>query len=245
MKKLSLIYLASLLAFNSLGHAGGMGESGSCCTGFMSLEGGYVWNTVDGYNLVLIGSSDAFSTTQTHDQYAARLAAGIISMMDDEFGVTGEVGWGYYGKSTQYPRVLGSLALVPASIHTSQTLSGFDTLFGVSFIQPYYSLSLKLGAMFQNMVTDTSAVISPLIGFPLIDTLTIKRNNAAVLPELKVGAAWNFNENWSLTGAYMLALGGSPKTTAVFNPVTLSAQLNMNSENPTINAALIGIQYTV
>lgn len=245
MKRLSLISIASTLAFTTLLHAGSMGEPDACCTGFMSLEGGYVWSTTGDYNLAVLGVTDAYSSTQTHDQYAARLAAGILSMMDDQFGITGEVGWGYYGKSTQYPRFYGPAITAPATLRTSQQLSGFDTLFGVSFIQQYYSLYFKAGAMFQNMVTDTQAVIAPFVGFPLIDTLTIKRNNAAVLPEIKVGAAWNFNENWALTGAYMLAIGGSPKTTAVFNPTTLTANLNINTENPTINAALIGIQYTV
>lgn len=243
MKKIiTLIPLFSALSCSSVVFAGGMGGS-QCCSGFMSLEGGYTWTSISGYEFTLDGLGNTFSSVVSKQGYSARIGGGVINMIDDDFGVTGEVGWGYYGKTTLNSPEAGIILPVSTSLSMSHTLSGFDALIGVAFMQPYYTLSFKAGALIQNMQTKTAAFIAP-IAFPVFDSLNIKTNQTAVLPEIKVGAAYNFNENWALTAAFMFALGAKNKTTGEFDVNTFRGSLNVNNQNPSMGTGLLGIQYT-
>lgn len=244
MKKLTLLSLISALSCSPFVYAGGMGDSNMCCSAFMSLEGGYTWNTLDGYDFTISGTNLSLSSIETRDQYTARLAAGMIAMVDDDFGVTGELGWGYYGKTKFAPEATGFLTQVPAALSLSHTISGFDALLGVAFVQPSYSLSFKAGAMIQNMQNKSTSEFFPF-GLTSLESMTVKNNTTAVLPEIKLGASYNFNQNWALTGAYLFALGGRNRTTGDFNVNTFSSNLNVNSQNPTLNSLLLGFQYTV
>ncbi|CAM2801766.1 outer membrane beta-barrel protein [Legionella worsleiensis] len=245
MKKLTLLSLMSALSFSSVIHAGGMGEANSCCSSYFSLEGGYTWNNIDGYDFVILDNNTLLSSRLTDDEYTGRFAAGVLTMFADQFAATAEVGWGYYGKTTVNPARLNVAAAIPAALTSSHTLSGFDALLGVAYVQPYYSVSFKAGALIQNMQNNTTAFYSPDISLPLVDSYNEKAVQTAVLPEIKLGAAYNFNENWSLTGSYLFALGASPKTTGVFNLNNSTGSLNVDKRNPTINTLLVGVQYTL
>lgn len=247
MNKFTLIPLISALSFSSLIHAGGMGDqscgnTGNCSSGFISLEGGYTVNSIGNYNFTLTGvGGGAFESIKTSQHYTGRLAAGMINMMDDQVGMTGELGWGYYGRTTLNPP-----NLIFGNFSIQNTLTGFDALVGVAYVQPYFSLSFKAGGLIQNMATTTSSStnFATLLGFPSTFTNTTKVNQTAVLPEIKLGAAYNFDSNWSLTAAYLVAIGSSPKTTGTFDPTLVNAALTTNNQNPTISSLLLGIQYT-
>jgi len=243
MKKITLLSLISAISYGAVAHAGAMGESGSCCSAFVALEGGYTRSMIDNYDYSLIGLG-SITSTKNNDGYTARLAAGMISMVDDQVGFTGELGWGYYGRTTLDSTNTGLLAALPSTLSIQHTLSGFDVLLGVAYVQQYFSLSLKAGALVQNMQTKTDANIIDL-AFPIYDSFTEKKNQTAVLPEIKLGAAYNFDDNWAITGAYMYALGGTPRSVGTFNPDTGRANLVVNSQNPSTNTLLLGIQYTV
>lgn len=244
MNKTNLISLFSALTFSSMAFAGGMGDSNTCCAAFISLEGGYSWSSINNYNFTLIGANTALISNQDKQPYGARLAAGMISMVDDEVGFTGELAWGYYGKKTLNPAISGLASPFPGALSISNTLYGFDALLGVAYVQPYFSLSFKAGAMVQNMLNNTTAALAPL-GFPIIDTLNVKTNHTQVLPEIKVGAAYNFNQNWAITASYLLAVGTTADTGGSLDVNTGRVSLNINHQNPTINTALLGIQFTV
>jgi hypothetical protein len=220
-----------------------MGDANMCTSGFVALEAGYVWNNIGGYDFTIVGTGTTLTSTTTKQQYGGRFAAGVMNVMDEEFGFTGELGWGYFGKTTLAPIATGVAATIPADLTISHTLSGFDALIGVAFVQPYYSLFLKGGALIQNMSTSTTAFFDPL-ALPLVSTMNLKSNQTAVLPEVKVGAAYNFNPNWALTASYLYAFGGSPSAFGSFNPITSTAILNVNTLNPSVSAFLIGVQYT-
>jgi hypothetical protein len=247
MNKFTLIPLISALSCSPLIHAGGMGDqscgnTGNCSAGFISLEGGYTVNTIGNYNFTLLGvGGGAFESIKTSQHYTGRLAAGMLNMMDDQVGMTGELGWGYYGRTTLNPPnlIFGNLTI-------QNTLTGFDALVGIAYVQPYFSLSFKAGGLIQNMVTNTtsSTDFAALLGFPATFATSTKVNQTAVLPEIKLGASYNFDSNWGLTAAFISAFGSSPKTTATFDPVSGDAVLTTNNQNPTINALLLGVQYT-
>lgn len=236
-KKITIISLVSALSFGSLVHAGAMGDqSSSCCSGFVALEGGYTLTSASNYNFNLVGVG-TLNSIQSKQHYTGRLAAGAISMMDD-FGFTGELGWGYYGRVTLNPAFVGF-----GDFSIRHTLTGFDALLGVAFIQPYYSLSFKAGALIQNMTTRTDTNIT-VGGVPFFNSGQFKSNQTAALPEIKLGAAYNIDTNWALTAAYMLAIGSTSNINGSFNVNTLEAHVHANSLNPTINSFLLGIQYT-
>lgn len=245
MKKITLLSLFSALSITALSHAGAMGgcnSSSYCGSAFFALEGGYTWNMIDGYNFT--GVNGNITSIEDNQGYTGRIAAGVMSAIDDQFAVTGEVGWGYYGRTNLTPRFVGAIPNIPGTLNITDTITGFDTLLGVAYTQPSFSLFLKGGALFQNMLTKTNANISPL-GLPIVNTINSETNNTEVLPEIKLGGAFNFNENWAITAAYLLAIGSSPKLTGDFNVNTGRIGVNVNTQNPTINSVLFGVQYTV
>jgi hypothetical protein len=243
MKKLTLISLISALSCNTLVHAGGMGDYGQCNSApFISLEGGYTTHTIDDYDYTITGLGLRLTSIKTSQHYTGRLGAGMLSMIDDRFGMTGELGWGYYGRTKLTPQLvsLGDFTI-------QDTITGFDALVGFAWVQPNFGFSLKAGALIQNVTTETTLAIPTFTvpGFPpLVNSFTSKVNRTAALPEVKIGGSYNFDSNWSLTAAYMVALGSNPRTSGDINATTGALTFNTNTLNPTIHSFLLGVQYT-
>ncbi len=238
MKKIALVSLMTSLSLNSFVHAGAMGDASCTPSAFVALEGGYSWNKINGFEFT--SSTTTISAVKQQNQYTVRLAAGLIHMMDDDWGLTGELGWGYYGRTTFNLPVI-SLAF-PINATSKYTISGFDALIGGAFIQPYYSLSLKVGGLIQNMQQSNTASLNYLGG---AYTINEKHTSAAVLPALKLGGAYNIDANWGITASYLFAFGASTGTTATYTPAAATNfSLDINTQNPTINAFMIGVQYS-
>lgn len=241
MKNLALIGLMSTLACSSFVYAGAMGEAGSLNNAaFITLEGGYAKSSLDGYAFTInSGALGGVASVKKNTYYAGRLGAGMTMMMEDDIGFTGEIGYGYYGRTTFTPNIVS-----PLFQYTNKyTVSGLDALVGMAYIQPYYSVSLKLGALVQNLQLNSQAVDQTLS--TEIGALTLKNNTTAVLPEVKMGFAYNINPNWSITAAYMLAYGATNKIRGNFNTVTGVTTLTDNSQNPMLNVGLLGVQYNI
>lgn len=238
MKKITLLSLISVLSCSAHVHAGGMGDQPYSNAGFIAFEGGYTMNTIDNYNFNIVGFNQALSSIKSTQHYTGILSAGMLFMMDDQFAVTSELGWGYYGRTTLTPDFVGF-----GDLTIQHTLTGFDALIGLAYIQPNYSLFLKGGALIQNMQIKTTVDFADPT-FPLVTGFIEKVNHTAALPEIKLGASYNFDSNWALTGAYIFALGSTPKTTGTLDATTLASSLTSNNLNPTINALVLGIQYT-
>lgn len=236
MNKITLISLVSALSCGSLAYAGGMGGD-LTNSGFIAVEGGYSTNSIKNYDFGFIGAGGVteIASTKSNQNYAGRLAAGMLFMMDEQFGVTSELGWGYYGRTTLKP----ANTLI-ANVNSKYTITGFDALIGIAFIQPSYSLSFKAGALIQNIQSETEAVFSDVDTF----SFQVKRIQTAALPEIKLGASYNIDNNWSITGAYVFVAGSSPRMDGVVNANTLNATFFSNTQNTTLNLGLLGIQYT-
>ncbi len=213
MKKRIIISLITALSCTNIAFSGAMGDSNFCANGFVAVEGGYTWSEIADYNFTFNGLAlTGISSRKKNNGATGRLAAGVLSMMDDEIGVTGELGWGYYGDVTLNPRNESVILPIPVALSYKYALNGFDALIGVAYIQPYYSASLKIGAMVQNMLITSS---DDLAVFDNISTMVNKTNSTAVLPEIKLGAAYNINTNWAITGAYSFVYGANMKTTGI------------------------------
>lgn len=238
MNKITLISLISALSCGSLAHAGGMGGD-ITNSGFLAIEGGYAINSIKNYEFAFIGANTAITSVKSNQNYVGRIGAGMLFMMDEQIGITSELGWGYYGKTTLKPATG-----LDVSMNSKYTITGFDALIGIAYIQPSFSLSLKAGALIQNMQIQTDAIFSDPFANANLVNVNIKRDQTGALPEIKVGASYNFDNNWSITGAYMYVAGSSPRVTGTFNVNTFNASLYSNTQNTTLNVGLLGIQYT-
>ncbi|PJD95217.1 MAG: hypothetical protein CK426_04840 [Legionella sp.] len=239
MKKLVLGSLISSFAVGTA-LAGAMGDTDCSPSAFASIEGGYTWATTDGVTLNGINAPVVESKSQ--NQLSGRLAAGLIHMMDDEYGITGELGWGYYGNTTyQLPVVAYAY---PVNMRSKYTISGFDALIGLSYVQTYYTLYAKVGGMIQNLQLDNTSYVYPDDPITSIYTLTKKSNQAAALPAAKLGIGYNVDANWSVTGSYLITYGASPGVTLTYVPGTIdNYTISENNQNPMTNTFMLGIQY--
>jgi hypothetical protein len=242
MKKIALLSLISSLSVSSFVCAGEMGNADSAPTAFVSLEGGYTWNKINGLELTNLTST--VTSEKKQSQTSVRLAAGVISMIDDQFGITGELGWGYYGQTTFNFPVTSVIVGSSLSLSSEHSLYGFDALVGASFIQTYYSLYFKVGGLIQNMQQNNSAIYADPNLSPYNYSLSEKQNSTQVLPALKLGAAYNIDSNWSITGSYLLAYGATTGTTVTYTPYAISKLVvSVNTQNPKMNTFMLGVQY--
>lgn len=245
MKKIILLSAATA-ALSSPIYAGEMGAMSSCCTGFISVEGGYTDNSIKEFTLQAPALGVSLNANKETNGGTGRIAAGMLNMFNDDFAGTGEIGWGYYG-TTNFSSDPAFVTLLGPYI-AKHTIIGFDALVGLAYMQPYYSVSLKAGALIQNMYSNDSidataiAIESNQSG---IGNLSIKQNHTAVLPEVKVGIGYNFNPNWSLTAAYSCAFGSNYAVNETVNDVggVTIFDTNVNLQNPTLNTLLLGLQY--
>src|SRR3990167_2691111 len=70
---------------------------------FLSGEASYTWPVIEGFHFNVKSLSDISSTTETKG-WGGRVAVGMLRAYNDLFSYTGEIGWGYYGRSNLTPQ---------------------------------------------------------------------------------------------------------------------------------------------
>lgn len=247
MKIISKLSIFALLSCSASSFAGAMGATGGgdCLSSFFSFEGGYTSNQIKGYRFGVDGLAANIHSSENNQGATGRLGAGLMHTVTDQFVISSEIGYGYYGRTTLNPVLVG-IAPTPGiavRLQTQHTFTGFDALAGLAYVDPEYgySLFLKAGAMVQNMKTRDTADLSAF-NVPPIATFNQYLNHTGVLPEFKVGGAYYFDTNWGLTLAYQQAFGASPKTTGTLNPTTGALAFTSNNQNPGLSTVLAGIQ---
>lgn len=221
---------------SSVAYSGAMGDRMlQSYKAFILAEGGYTWNPIQGLDLNISEVGGLFSK-KTNQGGSARVALGSLHALRPHFSLSGELGWGYYGKTTIQPIPTGSLALNPFNIVMEHTLSGFDVLAGIVYDQPRYNLFLKAGGLIQNDLTNLTLQV------PSIASLDLRNNYVQAMPTLKVGGSYLMNEYWSIVASYMHAFGTGPNIKV--NVSTL-ANLELGARNSSLNVALGGIQFTI
>lgn len=242
MKKTTLISFISALSCSSFAFAGDMGDgnSGMCVTTFFALEAGYTNNTIDGYDISVVGLNATLAPTKTTNGYSGRLAAGVVDKVYDELALSGEIGWGYYGRTSLNTTLVNSVFY----LSNSYTLTGFDALAGIAYVQPSFSLFFKAGALIENMNKSSNLNINSIDGSTFAN-FALEDNKTEVLPEIKLGGAYNFNDNWALTAAYVHAFGSSVKISGNVDGFGNLSNVKVYNQNPSINTVFIGIQYSL
>lgn len=241
MKK-STVSLGLLTILLSSGvNAGTMGpvQSPSLVKAFVGAEGGYTWTQLDGFNLNIIDTL-RLSSTEDKNGWSGRVYTGLMHELSDTVAVTGEIGYGYYGRTKFNPVLSGPQAQNPAllnglSLKSSQ--DGFDVLAGIMYTQPSYDLFLKAGAIVQNSRLSISSSL------PAGGSLSYKANQTEALPEIKLGGSYHLTEQLALTGAWTHAFGSTQKINLAYNPATSATAVNVNMQNPTMDSLMVGLQY--
>lgn len=241
IKKITVFSLLSALSFGSAGDAGAV--CNPCSSVFLSLEGSYTKNSIDSFEFDVLGTPNSLFTVKQNQLGGGRIAAGVMRFLCDELGASAEIGWGSYGRTRLTAEGTGIFAAVPATFSAATTITGFDALVGASFLQPCYSLFLKAGALVEMNHSTFDATFDPLT--PIIftsNTFHFQGTRTGVLPEVKIGGSYIFNDNWSLTVAYMHAFGSTVGARATFDPVTGSANFDARFPNPSLSSVMVGVQ---
>ena len=255
MKMKPIVFFISALSCSTFIHAGTMGaaEAPAPISSFLSVEGGYTWNQIGNNRFTITGFPGDLHSKESNNGGTGRIGAGLMRRINDNIGLSGEIGYGYYGKTTSgAASVLSELlaTVIDTRADISSTITGFDALAGIAYINSEYNYNLyfKAGAMIQNVNIkntlhgDVGAVQE---GFPAV-RVNFSSTQTSALPELKVGGGYSLNSNWSLTASYLRVFGSSP---SVNGNVNMSGHhvfdISFNSKNPTINTALLGIQYSI
>jgi hypothetical protein len=203
---------------------------------FVGVEGGYTWTQTDGLNFNYLDNLSLHSTENTKMAGSGRVYAGLSHELSDIFAVTGEIGGGYYGNTKyKFVRDPQTVALDDLNIKSSQY--GFDILAGLMYTQPSYDLFLKAGAMVQNSRLSVNSSL------PANGSLALKTNETEILPEIKLGGAYHLTEQLALTASWAHVFGSTQKASLSYNPTSFSSAVHVNLQNPTLDSAMVGLQY--
>ncbi|MCX7114327.1 MAG: hypothetical protein NTW08_00200 [Gammaproteobacteria bacterium] len=235
MKKL---LMTGLLGLSSLTlHAGAMGPVSTAMgsTPYLAGEGTYTWNTVNGFTIN--GSAPSVSK----NGWGGRLSVGLDRPYTEKFSLNAEVGGGFYGST--------SLKNPAAGVNASVNITGYDILAGGTYHMQYIDVFGDFGFMAQSLLSTMERDNG--LRFPGGVFAGATRGHSTqtqILPELKVGTAYNFCENLSLTFSYMYAFGstisGNIVSTAVdLPPTTINDSGVINIRNPSLSTLLLGLRY--
>ncbi len=222
---------------------------------FVLGEAAYSWPQVTGFS---VNSSLGYiSSTEKVQGWGGRLATGISRQLSEKFALSFEGGLMYNDHIASIPRISMSgvtIELPKDVLGGSFDQYGFDLLGGINYVRPKYDLFFKAGALFENLRASIGVNANAMLQnnyrqdhFVRTQTQILNANIAQVMPEIKLGGAYHFNEDWSMTASWMHAFGG----TLGFSANELDLQtgsfsiggLDLDLNNPTINAVMFGLQY--
>lgn len=236
MNKVKAAALFSTLVLSAHGYAGDMGPAVAPANSlFTSVEGAYTWDSV-GSTVV-----NGFHAHKTKDGWGGRLAAGAIHHSTySNWLYTAEMGWGYYSKTSISAPLFG--------INADNYIYGLDLLVGAGFAYNQFDFFLKAGGMIQDvrMVRRTN-LSSLVVGGNVVGTSNTTLTTSSVVPEIKVGGAYNFNEHLALTLAYMYVFGNdnvSTRFTRTFNTDTFTSTSSVTGAPIALSSVMFGLRYT-
>lgn len=242
--------IALSMLFASVASAGTMGPLAVYPNlSFVSVEGGYTWNRAKGINASFFDENDDLITIFSNQKKkggTARVAYGSLRPLNDLFFLSGEIGWGYYGKNVyRFSAVDTTIDAITVDLDGADfnnTLWGFDILAGIAYRAPRYDIFFKAGGLIQNsqvkLRTEELDISEDI--FP--SNFTFRQNSTQVLPVIKLGASYYWWENLSLFGAWTYAFGSTPKV-YLREGLDTPAFGDVNLRNPTMNVVTGGLAF--
>jgi len=232
----------ALLLAVSAAHAGAMGPSTcqDCVVPFVSAEAAYNWLGVGSVTI------NNIQGVETYKKWGGRVGAGITRSYRENFSFTGELGYGYYGKtniSFADGANVGQFSVdgLDLLVGAQYALSGFDALRGLDVF-------FKAGAMVENRRSKGSINLGVLVnGNYISGSQNGNTNQSQVLPELKVGGLYHVWDNFLVSLSYMKVFGSTVGSTssqsATVSPASYTSNTSVHYQNPGINSIMFGLQY--
>ena len=217
---------------------------------FVAAEGGWSWNKWNGVRADIVDVGRIFTSKNTENG-SARVSVGVQKEVRPHFSVLGEIGYGYYGKTNfnfhQEGPQLSIAAGAPdfSQIHIKSTLDGFDVLAGLSYRISMIDLSFKAGAMVENARYKPSVNLSNIAPGNVFGSASLDANVTQVLPEIKLGVAYQLINNLSLTAAWSHVFGEKPGVNLTINPNFPPGIITIKAQNPTIDVFTLGASYSL
>ena len=242
MKKTALsIALLSTTILNV--QAGTMGSvvAGDYYVPFVEGEAAATWNTTK--SVTIFGSSPNLNK----NAWGGRGAVGLTHTYPSRWGYSAELGWGFYGRTNSFTTGTGPAGTIV--ITNNSYLYGFDLLAGLNYSFDPIQIFFKAGAMAENRHAKGNASLTGVVnGATKTTTSSINSVATNVLPELKVGGLYAFNEHLSFTLAYMHVFGNNNFSATVsggaLNPLAISGiSSSVSLQNPSLDSVLFGLVY--
>lgn len=238
MKRTKIATLVSSLVLASGAFAGTMGPvSVADNMLFITGEGAYTWDSIK--NTVVQNNI----ANKTHNGWGGRIGAGVAhhSAMMQNLSYTAEAGWGYYDTT--------KIQLPAYGINARNNIYGVDLLVGADYLWNQVDFFGKVGAMIQNVRMKHNTDLSKFIGGTNFTTTSYSYTlltQTSVVPEIKVGGAYNFNEQWAVSVAYMGVYGNSVSQNINKNYTgsSFSSQTSATGLPVTLNTVIFGLRYS-
>lgn len=190
---------------------------------------------------------EGFQYAKSMQGWGGRLGVGIAyPSRFNNTSFTAEIGGGYYGSMQFNSPSVGGTVVDAINIK----LDGYDVLVGALYNTSYnVDIFGEVGFMVQNYRFSRSTNLGlahPSSGYFGTHHFTTSKTQA--LPEVKVGAIYNFTPNWGITVAYMGVFGSRPsESVSVTQPTatTTLSNISINELNPTLNSVMFGLRYSI
>ena len=232
------IVMTGLLGLSSLAlHAGNMGpvSTGMNSVPYLAGEGSYSWNTLNGFII------NGYLPSLNKNGWGGRLSVGIDRPYTERFSLNAEVGGGFYGTTNMSNHASG--------VDSTLNITGYDLLAGGTYHTQYIDVFGDFGFMAQTLLSTMERNNGKRFpGGVFMGTSKGHSTQTQILPELKIGAAYNVHTTLSLTLSYMYAFGsnvsGNIISTAVdASPAAINNDGVINLRNPSLSTILLGLRY--
>ncbi len=231
--KVASLLAASLMISNV--YAGNMGQTiapqNILFTGF---EGSYTWADVNNF---FVNNRVERPSEQGG---GGRISVGMFHHYLNTWSISGEAGWGYYGKSSYANSILQTYA--------SYTLYGFDLLFGVLKTYSQLDLFIKAGVMAEtSRVTRSINVAAALPGGFASGNDANSQTASNIVPEVKAGGIYNFTEQLAVSVAFMYLAGWETqgRFEQSFSSTTgFVRNSRVSAGPPSFGSIMAGLQYS-
>lgn len=229
MKKVYAVLVTSLMASSSFAN---MAPSPFNHALFVSAEGNYTTNSIDSVKVRSI------SLSRSTNDWGGRIAAGAIHHADACMSYTAEIGWGYYGKTQFNSSTLG--------INNTSTIYGMDLLVGADYRYNQFDIYAKAGGMNENVKMERKTNLSQFVtGGSTVGNTDVTATVSAIVPEVKVGGIYNFNDQVGISLAYMYVFGSTVNMSYApsFDGTTTTLNTKTNAPPASLSSIMLGLTY--
>ncbi|MDP1603153.1 MAG: hypothetical protein Q8M03_07805 [Legionella sp.] len=238
MSKINTVTALSALCLSTGLYAGTMGPINTPVGHplFTSIEGAYTWDEVDDTNI------NGFLASKSTNHWGGRIAAGAThySALNNNLSYTAEMGWGYYSRTRITLPLFGANA--------KNDIYGLDLLVGVNYAFDSFDLFLKAGGMVQNVRRELTTDLSSFVtGGSVTGISQATLTSSAVVPEVKVGGVYNFNDSLGLSLAYMYVFGNTnvhATTSRFFDGTTIVSNSSVVGSPVALSTVMLGLRYS-